>query len=83
MSGWTDWSGDVTRRGPIAGFRAWHGIRQDGAMERGLAGGVGGGVCSAHLLLLVSHPDHLVIRQRERACDCDQRVQRASKQSFC
>lgn len=42
LSGWSDLSGDVTRRGPIAGFRAWHGIRQEGAMERGLAAGVGG-----------------------------------------
>lgn len=42
LSGRTDLSGDVTRRGPIAGFRAWHGIRQEGAMERGLAAGVGG-----------------------------------------
>lgn len=24
-----------------------------------------GGVCPEHLLLLVSHPDHLVIRQRD------------------
>lgn len=31
LSGWSDLSGDVTRRGPIAGFRAWHGIRQLGA----------------------------------------------------
>lgn len=44
LSGWTDLSGDVTRRGPIAGFRAWHGIRQEGAMERGLGGGLFGRV---------------------------------------
>lgn len=35
-------------------------------MERGLAAGVGGVCCTDYLLLLVSHPDHLVIRQRER-----------------
>lgn len=49
LSGWSDLSGDVTRRGPIAGFRAWHGIRQEGAMERGLAAGVWRRWCTEHL----------------------------------
>jgi hypothetical protein len=54
LSGWSDLSGDVTRRGPIAGFRAWHGIRQDGAMERGLAAGVWRRVCSVVCVTSIS-----------------------------
>lgn len=62
LSGWTDLSGDVTRRGPIAGFRAWHGIRQEGAMERGLGGGLFGRVVC---------PLCVCGRQREREwCVC-------------
>lgn len=61
LSGWTDLSGDVTRRGPIAGFRAWHGIRQEGAMERGLGGGLFGSVGGVSCVCVCE-------RGRERVC---------------
>lgn len=67
LSGWTDLSGDVTRRGPIAGFRAWHGIRQEGAMERGLGGGLFGRVvCPLCVCVRVCGRDRVVCVSTER-----------------